>query len=511
MKKLNFFFLSLLSLLLIILTGYFIYQIFNINVLPTNICILVSIVFILLDLIALVLLNLYKKIFTKVFAIFLTIVLSVSYLFGGYYLMKTTNTLNTITDNSNKIKNTVSVIVLDDSKIDSLSDLEGLKIGVLSEIDSYGTKKCLADFKEEKVNYNRLEYDSLDKEIQGLYDKDVRAIILNENYRETVSENKNFKDFDKETKVIHETVYYTEKKNEVKAVKDITNTPFTVLLSGSDSRGGLDEVARTDVNMVVAVNPNTGTILLMSIPRDFYVNTVCNVAQNCSNGALDKLTHTGIYGVQTTKETVENLLGIEINYTLRVGFDAVENLVNALGGIDIYSDQTIENVGNGNTSCTVYEGDNHLNGECALGFARERYAYTEGDRHRAVNQQEVIKAVIKKSMSFSSVTNYTSILEALSGFFETDLSTEEIQTLIKWQISSRINWKVEQYSVDGRGSTEMCAALGQAAYVMIPDQNTVKLATAKINAVLSGESSDSITIESITESVNNTENKEENE
>ncbi|MGM9947562.1 LCP family glycopolymer transferase [Floccifex sp.] len=508
MKKLLKVLTGLLIVLLISFTIYFGFEIITIGVLPGNIAGLLVLILALVDLIFIVLLALYKKVAVKVFAVFITIVLCVSYLFGGYYIMKTKSALTKITDTSNKIKNTVSVIVLSDSKIDSLSDLNGLKIGILSEIDTYGTKKCLADFKEENVDYKSSKYDSLDEEVQALYDKDVRAIVLNENYRETISENENFKSFGKETKVIHTTVYYTEKKNEVKAVKDITNTPFTVLISGSDSRGGLDEVARTDVNMVVTVNPNTGTILLMSIPRDYYVNTVCNVTQNCANGALDKLTHTGIYGIQTTKETVENFLGIEINYTLRVGFDAVENLVDALGGIDIYSDQTIENVGNGNTSCTVYEGDNHLNGECALGFARERYAYAEGDRHRALNQQEVIKAVIKKAMSFSSVTNYTSILDALSGFFETDLSTEEIQTLIKWQISSRTNWKVEQYSVDGTGSTEMCAALGQAAYVMIPDQNTVKLANAKINAVLKGESADSITMESITQPEETTETTE---
>ena len=163
-------------------------------------------------------------------------------------------------------------------------------------------------------------------------------------------------------------MYYVDKENTVENI-DVIKEPFSVLISGIDTRteGFDDGDSRSDVNMVNTVNPTKKLIFMFSIPRDYYVTTVCDASAGCANGQKDKLTHTGWHGVATTERAIENLLSIEINYNVRVNFKTVRTIVDLLNGIDIYSSQTIENVGNGNTTCTVYEGNNHLNGESALG------------------------------------------------------------------------------------------------------------------------------------------------
>ena len=210
-------------------------------------------------------------------------------------------------------------------------------------------------------------------------------------------------------------------------------------------------------------------------------------------GALDKITHTGIHGTNTTKRTVEQLLGIEINYTFKVGFDTVTDLVDAVGGVDVtvapgYAvDKLLTNPAYG-----VHEGVNHLNGEHALAYARERYAYTEGDRQRTKNQQQVLMGIVDKITSPAIVTNYASIMDSMANTFSTTMSNDEITDLIKYQLNKNPKWKMEQYMVDGTGDTLMCAELGDAASVMVPDQSTVKKAKDKISVVLAGNSSEDV-------------------
>ena len=298
-----------------------------------------------------------------------------------------------------------------------------------------------------------------------------------------------YADFDNNTHVVYQTSYKVENTDKAKSVTDITSKPFNVLISGSDTRGGFDENGRSDVIMVATVNPKTSTILLTSVPRDFYVTTACDAGDGCMEGALDKITHTGIHGTNTTKRTVEKLLGIEINYTFKVGFDAVTELVDAVGGVDV---TVAPGYAYSNSQITIHEGVNHLNGAQALEYARERYAYAEGDRQRTKNQQQVLMGIVNEATKPSVITKYASIMDAMSNTFSTTMSNDEISDLIKYQINNNPKWKMEQYMVDGTGDTLMCAELGDAAYVMVPDQSTVKTAKDKINAVLAGKSSDSV-------------------
>ena len=483
-----------LSILLVVASFYLLYQLIKINVLPTKLLFLITIIFVLLDAIFALLLCYYTRaIVSKIICVVITLVLIFGSCVGGYYISKTGSLLTNITNVTKHAKNTVSVVVKQSSDIKNKSQLNGLSVGTLRTIGTQGSSKALKELSKDGIVMNQSEYDSLSAMLEAFYNGEVDSIIINESSRSQILDMESYADFDNNTKVIYQTSYKVENTDKANAVSDITSKPFNVLISGSDTRGGFDENGRSDVIMVATINPNTSTILLTSVPRDFYVTTACDAADGCMQGALDKITHTGIHGTNTTKRTVEQLLGIEINYTFKVGFDAVTELVDAVGGVDV---TVAPGYAVDHFACmynlSVHEGVNHLNGEQALAFARERYAYTEGDRQRTKNQQLVLMGIVDKITSPSIVQNYSSIMDAMSNTFSTTMSSSEISDLIKYQINNNPKWKMEQYMVDGTGDTLMCAELGDAASVMVPDQSTVKMAKDKINAVLAGKSADDV-------------------
>lgn len=483
-----------LSILLVVASFYLLYQLIKINVLPTKLLFLITIIFVLLDAIFALLLCYYTRaVVSKIICVVITLVFIFGSCMGGYYISKTGSLLTNITNVTKHAKNTVSVVVKQSSDIKNKSQLNGLSVGTLRTIGTQGSSKALKELSKDGIVMNQSEYDSLSAMLEAFYNGEVDSIIINESSRSQILDMESYADFDNNTRVVYQTSYKVENTDKANAVTDITSKPFNVLISGSDTRGGFDENGRSDVIMVATVNPKTSTILLTSVPRDFYVTTACDAADGCMQGALDKITHTGIHGTNTTKRTVEQLLGIEINYTFKVGFDAVTELVDAVGGVDVtvapgYAVNSLTAL----SGFSVHEGVNHLNGEQALAFARERYAYTEGDRQRTKNQQLVLMGIVDKITSPAIVQNYSSIMDAMSNTFSTIMSSSEISDLIKHQINNNPKWKIEQYMVDGTGDTLMCAELGDAASVMVPDQSTVKLAKDKINAVLAGKSADDV-------------------
>ena len=407
---------------------------------------------------------------------------------GGYYISKTQNVLSNITNVAKHAKNTVSVIVKESSSIKNKSQLNGVSVGSL-RLNEQGSKKALKELSSEGIVLNQKEYDSMTALLEAFYNGEVDSIIINESSRSQILDMEAYSNFDSNTRVVYQTSFEVKNNDSASAVSDITSKPFNVLISGSDTRGGFDENGRSDVIMVATVNPKTHTILLTSVPRDFYVTTACDAGDGCMQGALDKITHTGIHGTNTTKRTVEQLLGIEINYTFKVGFDTVTELVDILGGVDVYVEPGYATT---NSLYSVHEGINHLNAEQALAFARDRYSYTEGDRQRTKNQQQVLMGIVKEATKPSVITNYAAIMDTMANTFSTTMSNEEITDLIKYQLNNNPTWKMEQYMVDGTGDTLMCAELGDAASVMVPDQSTVKMAKDKINAVLAGKSSEDV-------------------
>lgn len=482
------------SILLVAATMYLLFNIIKLNVLPTKLLFLMTIVFVLLDLIFILLLCFSTKGFvSKLICIIFTVAISLGSCLGGYYISKTGGLLSNMTNVAKHSKNTVSVVVKESSDMKKKADLVGHSVGTLANINTQGSKKILKELNKSGIQMEKREYGSLTEMLESFYNGEVDSIVINESSRSQITDIDTYKDFDNNTRVVYQTSYKVENTDKAKAVSNITNTPFNVLISGSDTRGGFDENGRSDVIMMATVNPKTGTVLLTSVPRDFYVTTACDAGDGCQEGALDKITHTGIHGTNTTKRTVEKLLGIEINYTFKVGFDTVTDLVNSVGGIDVYVEPGYAvNSLRCLSGFGVHEGVNHLNGEQALAYARERYAYSEGDRQRTKNQQQVLMGIVDKITSPAIVTNYASIMDSMSDTFSTTMSSQEISDLIKYQLNKNPKWKMEQYMVNGTGDTLMCAELGDAAYVMVPDQSTVTTAKNKINAVLAGKSADDV-------------------
>lgn len=479
----------LLSVVLVISSFYLLYQVIRLNVLPSKFLFPLTIGVVVLDAIFILLLVYFSKnVVSKIICIVLTLFICVASCMGGYYISKTQGALSNITNVAKYAKNTVSVIVKESSSIKDKSQLNGVSVGSL-RLNEQGSKKALKELSNEGIVLNQTEYDSMTALLEAFYNGEVDSIIINESSRSQILDMEAYSNFDSNTRVVYQTSYKVKNNDSATSVSDITSKPFNVLISGSDTRGGFDENGRSDVIMIATVNPNTHTILLTSVPRDFYVTTACDAGDGCMQGALDKITHTGIHGTNTTKRTVEQLLGIEINYTFKVGFDTVTELVDVLGGVDVYVEPGYATT---TSEFSVHEGVNHLNAQQALAFARERYSYTEGDRQRTKNQQQVLMGIVKEATKPSVITNYAAIMDTMANTFSTTMSNAEITDLIKYQLNNNPTWKMEQYMVDGTGDTLMCAELGDAASVMVPDQSTVKMAKDKINAVLAGKSSEDV-------------------
>lgn len=490
----------ILAGIMLVLTAFLIWEIVKLGMLPENMLMIGCVIILVIAALVMVLqLGFTRGTASKIILTTITVMMILVYGTGTYYISKATGLLGNVTDFGNETTTTVQVIALKDSGIKSEKDLEGKTVGSLKSISLASTQALIQDLSGKGVTFQDKQYENIQGMVNGLYDKEVPAIILNDAYRGNITdlEDEKFKNFSSDTKVVYTYTYKTENKSTTNSVDDITKNPFTVLISGVDSRDGFAESSRSDVNMLATINPVTKTVLLTSIPRDYYVTTVCEEDAGCQNGAKDKLTHTGLHGTETTKKTIENLLGVDINYTAKVNFTSVVNLVDALGGIDVdvkpglAVDHFYTNDYFG-TDYGVTEGINHLNGQAALCYARERYAYQDGDRQRVKNQQEVLMAIVKKATSPSVIGNYPALMDALSGAFQTDLSQDEIQSLIQFQLKEMPDWQFITYSLDGQGSTEFCAELGNNASVMIPDNETVVTAKKRIEAVIEGKSAEEV-------------------
>ena len=266
--------------------------------------------------------------------------------------------------------------------------------------------------------------------------------------------------------------------------KKITKEPFVVYLSGVDTRGELTEKARSDVNILAAVNPETKQVVLINTPRDYYVDLA-------GTNSKDKLTHAGLYGVQTSMDTLGNLYGVDVQHYIRINFAGFINIVDALGGVDVYSDQAFTSVGSPGyyDPTTFAEGWNHLDGKSALAFARERHAFASGDIQRGINQMKVIDAMMNKIKSPTVLMSFSKLMDAVSDCFVTSLSQEQISALVRMQLASLSDWDIQSYTVTGTsGKSSQCySAKGQSLYVMKPDENSVNQAKELIASVLGGE------------------------
>ena len=264
----------------------------------------------------------------------------------------------------------------------------------------------------------------------------------------------------------------------------ITKEPFVVYLSGVDNRGELTENARSDVNILAVVNPVTKQAALINTPRDYYVDLA-------GTESKDKLTHAGLYGVETSMATLGNLYGVDVDHYIRINFAGFISIIDAIGGVDVYSDQAFTSVGSPGyyDPTTFAEGWNHLDGKSALAFARERHAFKTGDIQRGINQMKVIDAMANKLKSPALLMSFSKLMDAAADCFVTSFSQEQISALVRMQLGDLASWEIQSYTVTGSGakSSKCYSAKGQSLYVMKPDENSVNEAKALIAAVLGGE------------------------
>lgn len=470
-KDVGFYFILVYGLLTIGL----IVQAITVNVLPMKFLIPVIVVLLLLFL-GMYYLQMGKHVnkINKVLGKILIVILSVILGFGNWYLFSTGSAFSRMT--SGKDVSVVSIVVMKDSPIKKFNDLNGKKMGIMSVGDLETQDKALKDVKKDLGSEpTEVKYNSYKTFGDDLYEGKVDAILLNEGSRGMFEDNHS--DFDQKTRVVKQYTYKSEAKDISKNV-NVTKDPFNVYITGMDTFGTISTVSRSDVNMIVSVNPKTHQILMTGIPRDFYISQTCQANQS------DKLTHTGIYGVECTISSVENLMDIELNYYARVNFSSVVDIVDALGGITVESPYSFTTSYGG---YQIQQGTNHLNGDQTLGFVRERYAVPDGDRQRSRNQMIAVEAMINKAISPSIITNYSSIMNAVSGSFQTNMSQKEMTDFIKQQLNDMKGWDIKQIQVSGSGSTLYSPANGFNSYVMVPNEATVENAKKLIDKIDSGE------------------------
>ena len=477
-----------------------IFQMIYLDLLPMKLIILISAVLLIISLIITLIMNFkVKKFLPRLLVRLISFCMCLGLAYGNYFVYKTKDTFEVVTSIADKKAITTSIIAMKTSDIKKETDLKNKKIGTISGMDSEATERTLKALSKENVKYSTKNYGNLDDLVNALYDGSVDAICLNEKYRDILHETDEYFTFNTETKVAYQNVHYVEREttdNENNPVNDITKDAFTILVSGNDSYGSLQDAnTRSDVNMLLTVNPKTGTILMTSIPRDYYVDLICpgDGEMACPEGSKDKLTHSGLLGIKSTEKSIENALGIKINYNIRINFSSVVNLVDALDGIDLDIKEGEQcDILYANMQPGLSVGKHHVDGETALAFARERHAYVNGDNQRVKNQQKVFKAMFKRIVSPKMITNYGKFMDALAVAFDTNISGDEISDFIKYELNNMPKWKFESYTIYGESAYDFCYEAQSYASVTYQNDLMNEIARNKIKAVLKGKSSNTV-------------------
>lgn len=421
-----------------------------------------------------------KKKLSVVFTV-LSLLLAVGMGWGIKTLMKLDSTVQTAAvEDSGSTEATVlvDVVVLSDDEAEEVSDLVGSNVGYISE-DSY-SESALAMLRAELTSdVSSTSYDSMTGEALALINGTERVIVIEDSYLSILGEMDDFSVLESGTKVITSyEVAETDDSSSYDTNQAIQSgdDSFVMYISGVDTYGSVSTKSRSDVNILLVVNRSTGKILMINTPRDSYVTLPLG------GGSSDKLTHAGLYGVDVSMATLESLYGVDIDYYLRVNFTGFEEIIDALGGITVYSDYSFTTTKGG---YSIYKGENTMDGATALSFARERKAFSDGDIQRGKNQMKVISAVISKMQSASMLANFDTLMDEVSESFQTSMSSDLIYEIVKEQIASGTSWDIETYSVTGtNGSAYTYTISNMKSSVIYLDDSAVLEATEKIKEVL---------------------------
>lgn len=463
------------SLILILSTILFTYKLIQINMIPNKYLIPILIFIGLGDAILILFLVARNiKIRFKVISMIIVLFIFIFDMVVYGYMDKAFDFLRNLKTKGIQTEN-YQVLVLADSNINTLDDLKGKLVSYVKTLGNSHKAMEELKLKTDIVSNNRTDAGEL---ISGLLNKSLPAILIEESYIEMIKDQYETegKDFGALVKSIH-TIKIEIRETPIVKEVDVVNDTFVLYISGIDTFGDISTVSRSDVNIVAVVNPKTKQVLLISIPRDYYVKL-----HGIETDMRDKLTHAGMYGIETSVKTVEDILDIDINYYLKVNFTSLVDIVDALSGIEVESKYAFSTYDN----YSFKKGINKLDGLAALHFCRERKTFSGGDRVRGQNQQAVIAAIIKKAATPAIITKYDDLLNALEGKFQTNISSENISKLIKMQLTDMASWNIKSISLDGSDSSNYTysypKSMGNAKnYVMEPNIDTIKRAQDLIN------------------------------
>ena len=413
----------------------------------------------------------------KRFAVGLVIsaVMTLVLVIGGLTLGRGIRALNTITGGETEI-NYVGVYVQIDDAAQELEDTAQYTYGILEIVDQQVTEKALEKLnKELKTEIKSKEFDSITDQMDALLEDEVDVILLPEAYIPLLSEMPGYQDVPSKIRAL--TILELKSENKEPAKKPKNPNSFAVLISGIDTYGYVNAVSRSDVNILAVVNTDTKQVLLLSTPRDYYVPL------SISNGVKDKLTHAGIYGVEVSMDTIGMIYDMDVDYFFRVNFSGFREIIDSLGGVTVYSEYEFATAG----GYYFGVGENYMDGDKALAFARERKSFEEGDRQRGRNQMAVIEAVLKKMLSPELLKNFSGVMDAVEGNFQTSVPYDKIASLVREQLDEGGNWNIVTYSVSGTEDTQNTYSMPQPLYVVIPNEATIDTAKELIRQVYEDE------------------------
>ena len=429
-------------------------------------------------------------------AIFLIALTVLACIYSVFAADKVLETVRQVTEEQT-VTRTYAVYVRADDPAEKIEDAENYKFGVTPSYDKANTAAASRLLRESFSHRIRMiDHDSVQEMVDELFDKSVDAILLNEAYVPILQELEGYENFYEDTRVIHRFVFdqqiesdVTEKKEAAKPgklptqnlqpVSDITKDPFVVYLSGSDTRSQSLETSNSDVNILVVVNPVSKQILLLNTPRDYYI------PNPAGGGDLDKLTHCGMYGIDNSIDALADLYDVVVNYYAQINFTGFKTLIDAVGGVTVESEIAFTTH---EDHIYIEQGVNKLNGEQALSFVRERYAFASGDNQRGLNQMKVLSAVIEKLSAGRIITHYNSILSSLQGMFLTSVSGDEISSLVKMQLDDGAEWNIKSFAVTGNTGNDITYSIPRVPVsVMYQNETLIKHAADLVDRVIDGE------------------------
>ena len=474
----------IITIILLLLVAEFVGLLAITKLLPVYLLFAVGIVFMTCVLLVAMLTGNFRKKVRFIIGAILGVLLLAILLLGNLYVMSTYNTLNKISG-VNTQTSQIGVYVLKDDSAQSIEDAKSYTFGTLSNLDTENTQAAVKQIEERTgQSVKTQEENGVTKLVDSLLDGSCDAIILNHAYLPVLEDMEGYADIEDKIRELDLLSVDVEIKTDDTASSDDTakqTDPDNIIrlyISGIDTRGSEIINTRSDVNIIATVNPKTRQVLLTTTPRDYYV-----LLPGVSGNQRDKLTHAGIYGVDVSMATLEQLYNTDINYYARVNFTSLIEIVDTLGGIDVNSEYAFEAQG-----YSFQKGVNHLNGKQALAFSRERHSFASGDNQRGKNQEAVITAIINKMLDPSMLTKAMDIVKELDDCVETNVSMDQLSKLIQMQLNSGGSWSILTDNAIGTGDSNTCYSSGsQMLYVMNPNEVSVSSISSKINRILGGE------------------------